>query len=55
MCIDMYEYAKGPSRSVAQKGVVAVDSAALLTRFDQGLNLKMDSMFSNMSLNVDLG
>ena len=59
MCIDMYEYAKGPSRSVAPSIVSGESSVAepgSMPTFDyQGLNLNMDSMFSNMSFNVDLG
>jgi hypothetical protein len=57
MCIDTYEYARGPSRSVAQRLVsntaYAVEPGSM--PIYQGLDLQMDSMFSNMSFNVDLG
>jgi hypothetical protein len=59
MCIDTYEYARGPSRSVAPRIVtdsLSVAEPGSMPTFNyQGLNLNMDSMFSNMSFNVDLG
>jgi hypothetical protein len=59
MCIDTYEYARGPSRSVAPRIVtdsLSVAEAGSMPTFDyQGFNVNLDSMFSNMSFNVDLG
>ena len=61
MCINVYEYAKGPSRNVASASVSIVepilDPVLIPAMADfQGLDLNMDTMFSGMNyFNIDLG